>query len=132
MEPPITNCAIWRSVMTYQKVNSSMVSKSAMNCFNEMFSLARMFLLAIMHTPCIAYPSPVPIFQIMSKICLLWENFEYSNFPHPVNNYLTCYFCQWSFWTSLHEERFTQSNYQEVDTKRCFFWFTGEMFGCEC
>ena len=37
--------------MTYQKVNGSIVSKDAMNSFNEMFPLARMFPLAVMHTP---------------------------------------------------------------------------------
>ena len=35
--------------MTYQKVSSSIVSKSAMNSFNEMFQLARMFPLAKIH-----------------------------------------------------------------------------------
>ena len=33
----------------YQKVNSSIVSKGAMNSFKEMFPLARMFPLAVMH-----------------------------------------------------------------------------------
>ena len=35
----------------YQKINSSIVSKDAMNKFKEMFPLARMFPLAIVHTP---------------------------------------------------------------------------------
>ena len=43
------NCAKWCSATTYQKVNSSIVSKGAMNNFNEMFPLARMFPLAVMH-----------------------------------------------------------------------------------
>ena len=34
--------------MTYQMINSSIVSKGAMNSFNEMFPLARMFPLAVM------------------------------------------------------------------------------------
>ena len=46
------NCAKWCSSTTYQKVNSSIVSKGAMNSFNEMFPLARVFPLAVMHTPC--------------------------------------------------------------------------------
>ena len=37
------------SSTTYQKVDSSIVSKGAMNNFNEMFPLARMFPLAVMH-----------------------------------------------------------------------------------
>ena len=44
------NCAIWWSATKYQKVDSSMVSKGAMNSFNEMFPLARMFPLAVMHS----------------------------------------------------------------------------------
>ena len=36
--------------MTYQKVKSSIVFKGAMNGFHEMFPLARMFPLAVMHT----------------------------------------------------------------------------------
>ena len=43
------NCAKWCSATTYQKVTSSIVSKDAMNSFNEMFPLARMFPLALMH-----------------------------------------------------------------------------------
>ena len=35
----------------YSKFNSSAVSKCAMNSFNETFPLARIFLLAVMHTP---------------------------------------------------------------------------------
>ena len=35
--------------MTYQKVSSSIVSKGAMNSFDEMFQLARMFPLAKIH-----------------------------------------------------------------------------------
>ena len=31
------NCAMWCSATTYQKVNSSIVSKDAMNSFDEMF-----------------------------------------------------------------------------------------------
>ena len=34
----------------YSKFNSSTVSKCAMNSFNETFPLARIFLLAVMHT----------------------------------------------------------------------------------
>ena len=34
---------------TYQKVKSSTVSKGARNSFKEMFPLARMFPLAVMH-----------------------------------------------------------------------------------
>ena len=34
----------------YQKINSSIVSEDAMNKFKEMFPLARMFPLAIVHT----------------------------------------------------------------------------------
>ena len=45
------NCAIWRSATTYQKINSSIVSKGVINSFNKKFPLARMFPLAIMHTP---------------------------------------------------------------------------------
>ena len=44
------NCAKWCSAMTYQKVNSFILSKSAMNSFKEMFPLSRMFPLAVMHT----------------------------------------------------------------------------------
>ena len=36
------NCAIWCSATTYQKINSSIVSKGAMNSFKEMFPLALM------------------------------------------------------------------------------------------
>ena len=35
--------------MRHQKVNSSIVSKGAVNSFNEMFSLAKMFSQAVMH-----------------------------------------------------------------------------------
>ena len=46
------NCEKWCSDKTYhQKVNSSIVSKCAMKSFNETFPLARIFPLAIMHTP---------------------------------------------------------------------------------
>ena len=38
--------------VTYQKFNSSIVSKGAMNNFNEMFPLARMIPLAVMHRGC--------------------------------------------------------------------------------
>ena len=34
---------------TYQNINSSIVSKGAMNSFNEIFPLARMFPLAVIH-----------------------------------------------------------------------------------
>ena len=37
--------------MTYQKINSSIVSKGTMDSFKEMFPLVRMFPLAVMHTP---------------------------------------------------------------------------------
>ena len=37
--------------MTYQNFITSIVSKSAMNSFNEMFPLTRMFQVALMHTP---------------------------------------------------------------------------------
>ena len=43
------NCAIWCSATTYQKVNSSIVSKGAMNRFKEIFPLV-MFPLPVMHT----------------------------------------------------------------------------------
>ena len=43
------NCTKWCSATTYQMVNSSVVSKGAMNSSNEMFPLARMFPLAVMH-----------------------------------------------------------------------------------
>ena len=36
------NCAKWCSVATYQKVNSSIISKGAMNSFKEMFPLTVM------------------------------------------------------------------------------------------
>ena len=39
---------------TYRKVNSSIVLKGAMNSFNVMFPLARMFPVAVIHT----HPSP--------------------------------------------------------------------------
>ena len=48
--------------MTYQNVNSSIISK-VMNSFNEMFPLARMFPLAVMHTPPLIQnlsPAPLP------------------------------------------------------------------------
>ena len=35
--------------MLYQKVNSSIVPQGTMNSFKEMFPLARMFPLAVMH-----------------------------------------------------------------------------------
>ena len=35
--------------MTYRKVNSSIVSKGLMNSFKEMFLLARMFPIAVIH-----------------------------------------------------------------------------------
>ena len=35
----------------YQNINSSIIFKCAMNSFREMFSLARIFPLALMHTP---------------------------------------------------------------------------------
>ena len=44
------NCAIWCSATTYQKVNSSIVSKDAMNRFKEIFPLVIMFPLPVMHT----------------------------------------------------------------------------------
>ena len=34
---------------TYQRINSSIVSKGAMNSFKEIFPLARIFPLAVMH-----------------------------------------------------------------------------------
>ena len=40
---------VYYSATTYQNVNSSIVSKSSMNNFNEMLPLARMFPLAGMH-----------------------------------------------------------------------------------
>ena len=44
------NCARWCSATTYQKLNSSVVSKGAMKSFNEMFPLVRIiFPLAVMH-----------------------------------------------------------------------------------
>ena len=43
------NCSKWCSPTTYQKVNSSFVSKGPMNSFNKMFPLARIFPLAVMH-----------------------------------------------------------------------------------
>ena len=46
------NCAKWCSATSYQKLNSSIVSKGAMNNFNEMFPLTRMFPLAVMHRGC--------------------------------------------------------------------------------
>ena len=36
------NCTKWCSVATYQKVNSSIISKGAMNSFKEMFPLTVM------------------------------------------------------------------------------------------
>ena len=36
------NCAKWCSVATYQKVNSSIISKGAMKSFKEMFPLTAM------------------------------------------------------------------------------------------
>ena len=36
------NCTIWCSATTYQKINSSIVYKGAMNSFKEMFPLALM------------------------------------------------------------------------------------------
>ena len=50
------NCTKWCSATMYQKVNSSIVSESAMNSFNEMFPLARMFPLAIMHRKLFCLP----------------------------------------------------------------------------
>ena len=44
------NCAIWCSATTYQKINSSIVSDGAMNRFKEMFPIARMFPLPVMHS----------------------------------------------------------------------------------
>ena len=52
------NCARWFSATVYQKVNSSIVSKGVINSFNEMFPLARMFTLAVMHTPSPFHPQP--------------------------------------------------------------------------
>ena len=43
-------CSKWCSATLYQKVNSSIVSKGAMNSFNKIFPLATMFPLAVMHT----------------------------------------------------------------------------------
>ena len=43
------NCAKWSSATMYQKVSSCIVYKGAMNSFNEMLPLARMFPLAVMH-----------------------------------------------------------------------------------
>ena len=40
---------MWYSATTYQKINSSIISKGVMNSFKVMFPLARMFPLAVMH-----------------------------------------------------------------------------------
>ena len=42
--------------MTHHKVNSSIVSKGAMNSYDEMFPLAKMFSLAVIH---MGYPKLV-------------------------------------------------------------------------
>ena len=42
------NCAMWYLATTYQKINSSIVSKGALISFKEMFPLDRMFPLAVM------------------------------------------------------------------------------------
>ena len=56
-------CAIWCSATTYQNINSSIVSKGAMNSFKEKFPLARMFPLTAMHT------------HFLSKWChYMWTN----------------------------------------------------------
>ena len=44
------NCEKWCSATTNQIVNSSIISKGAMNSFNEKFLLARMFPLAVMQS----------------------------------------------------------------------------------
>ena len=42
---------MWCSAMTYQKINSFIDSKGAMNSFKETFPLARMLPLAAIYTP---------------------------------------------------------------------------------
>ena len=49
------------SATTYQKINSYIVSKGAMNSFKEMFPLARMFPVAVMHRGYI-WPSAIVYF----------------------------------------------------------------------
>ena len=51
--------------MMYQKVNSSIVSKGAMNSLKEMFPLARMFPLTVMHTPS---PSSVGLWTSITEL----------------------------------------------------------------
>ena len=53
-----------------QKFNNPIVSKGAMNSFKDMFPLARMFLLAVMHTP-----SPHPRIKVfkLSILSKFWE-----------------------------------------------------------
>ena len=46
-KPPII--AQYDAQRTYQMINSSLVSKGAMNSFKEMFPLARLFPLTVMH-----------------------------------------------------------------------------------
>ena len=51
--------------MTYQKVDSSIVLKGAMNSFNEMFSLVRMFPLAVMH----------PLSPLLRGVARIWNKY---------------------------------------------------------
>ena len=51
------NCTIWCPSRMCPKINSSVISKGAMNKLREMFPLARMFPLASMHT---TPPPPFP------------------------------------------------------------------------
>ena len=51
--------------------------------------------------------------------------------PFLQNTSKTCFSTNEVFWTPQHEERFIQSNYQDMDTKRCFCRFVGEIFRYE-
>ena len=51
--------------------------------------------------------------------------------PFLQNTSKTCFSTNEVFWTPQHEERSVQSNYQDVDTKRCFCRFVGEIFRYE-
>ena len=51
--------------------------------------------------------------------------------PFLQNTSKTCFSTNEVFWTPQHEERSVQSNYQDVNTKRCFCRFVGEIFRYE-
>ena len=84
------NSEIWCSVTTYQKDNSSIVSKGAMNRLPwKMFPLARMFPLAVMRT---LYTTQNQYHKVrQSSNIFTWQCSQYLKMQIANNGYITFY-----------------------------------------